>query len=146
MQRGIYTDSDNNIVYFGNRKPSDPVGLIWVELDQNPGKLREFGVYAWKWDGSNIIVNPELVEAEQNRQNEQLRKQEIETEQTSGGLKGITVQQAKDIIKGRFDDVRALPIAGANNAETIANIEAKIDALIDACEWVDKKEAVYLLR
>jgi len=74
------------------------------------------------------------------------RKTEILREQENTGLKDVTVQQAKDVITARYDTVRVLPVAGANNAETIANIEAKIDALINACQWVDIKEAIYLLR
>ncbi|MCP4127736.1 MAG: hypothetical protein GY753_11815 [Gammaproteobacteria bacterium] len=74
------------------------------------------------------------------------RGEAIEAEQVGGGLRGITVGRAKRIINDRYQAVRDLPVAGSTNAQTIANIEAKLDALIDACAWIDQQEAVYILK
>ncbi len=74
------------------------------------------------------------------------RNADIEATQSGGGLRGITPTQAKAIIHNRYQAVRDLVVLGGSNAETISNISAKFDALIDACESIDKKEAMYILK
>lgn len=145
MEKGFYHNGDNEVVFCGNRKPVDPAGLTWVQGHQNEWSepLTDLGLSTHIWDGTSIVENPDYIAAKTDYDS---RVTEIQNEQATGGLKDITVQQAKDVITGRYDTVRALPVTGANNAETIANIEAKIDALINACQWVDVIEAVYLLR
>lgn len=79
-------------------------------------------------------------------ESEQLRALTIKAEKEASLFKGVTVPQARKFIKGKYDEVRALPVSGADASETVSNISAKIDALIDACEFIDFKEAVCLLR
>lgn len=131
MERGIYTDHDNNVVYFGNRKPSDPTGLTWVEIEDELNNLRELGFFVWKWDGSDVVANPALATAQQEHQDEHQDEQDREDayrqEQETSGLMGITVDQVKTWIDSQIDPA------------------ADLDQLKAACKKVFKKIAVFLV-
>lgn len=68
------------------------------------------------------------------------RKEEIELEQDTSGLKGITATEAKTIINAKFQTVAAMPDGN------LAQVQLKIQALIETCAWVDRKEAMFLLK
>lgn len=88
--RGFYHNENNEVVITGNRKPSDPDGLTWVEGHEInwPEKLFPHGVYSKKWDGDQIIDNPEYLVAAPKAE---------EKKQIISDLKGALVWQFKMI-------------------------------------------------
>lgn len=51
-ERGIYHDGTGAVRYAGNRKPSDPQGLVWQRVDDLP-KIADLRHH--RWDGTNLV-------------------------------------------------------------------------------------------
>lgn len=93
------------------------------------------------WIGEGNTPDPAYTQTEIDAYQAQVdRQQDIEDAQEAAGMRGLTVDEAKQIITDRIDIVRALP------ESTLAEIQAKIAELCGQTEWLLKKVAVFLLR
>lgn len=109
MERGILVNTDNFVVYAGSKKMSTPPGLSWHKVDLTEigdSSLRENGHYLFIFDGS--VISKNQVAIDHNNQ-EIARKQRIDEEQESSGLKKVTIEQAHDKIDQIFSDTTTVP-------------------------------------
>ena len=65
--KGIYYNSNNEIVYCGNKKENNPLNTTWQKLSANllpKGDLKKGGDFLYKWDGTDIIKNIDTIKKE----------------------------------------------------------------------------------
>lgn len=112
MDRGIYINQKNEVVFAGNRKKTDPSGLNWKKISENdlPNQLIDLGVHMWICPGSDVIENPDYTIAKDAADVETARMEEIETEKENSGLNNFTVSQVYGVIDAAkdLDDIKII--------------------------------------
>lgn len=123
---------DNTVIGYIDTETGGSINLI-------PVNSFDADFQQWLTDGG--IPDPAYTQQEiDDYQAAVDRAQDIEDAQDATGMRGLTVDEAKQLITDRLDIVRALP------ESTLAEIQAKIAELCDQTEWLVKKIAVFLLR
>lgn len=69
MEKGIYINSNNFVVYAGNKKRNDPDGLTWHSLldeEMPTEKLIINNIEVYEWNGSSVVKRSEAIAIENN--------------------------------------------------------------------------------
>lgn len=123
---------NSTVIGYVNTETGGSINLV----PQNPF---DQAFQQWLTDGG--IPDPAFTQQEiDDYQAEHDRLQDIEDEQSGSGIRGLTVDEAKQIVTDRIDLARDLPDSN------LAEIQAKILALCNQTEWLFHKVVVFLLK
>jgi len=107
MEKGIYINEKNEVVFFGHRKGKDPDGMEFHICEENeiPLQLKRGGKFTKKFIDGVIIDNENFILSETK---EKKRIKDIADIRKASGLEGSTIAQAEKKIDDIFKDAKTI--------------------------------------